>query len=75
MKLDITLAVIVVLLILGLMGTMDLQAQQTAEAHKRETIAAAKREFTRRQSDERYGNLYREAERMTFPVSSYSTGR
>lgn len=71
MKLDFILAAIVVLCLLGLMGTLDLQAQQTAEAHKRETITAAKREFARRQADDRYGALYREAERMTFPVSAY----
>lgn len=71
MKLDFIIAAILILLFLGITGTMDMHDQQAEAAHKAEIIAAAKAEFKKRQDQEKFTELYRRAERMTFPVSSY----
>jgi len=65
---DCILVVIGTLLLLGLIGHMEEQDRQAAEAHKRETIAAAKAEFKRRQREE-WAELEAQAEFLTCPIA------
>jgi hypothetical protein len=69
---DCIIVVIGTLILLSVMGGMEERDRQTAEAHKHETIAAAKKEFTRRKREE-WAELEAQAERLTFPVSAYPT--
>ena len=69
---DIILGVIAIFLLLGLVGSCDLDAQERAEAHAQEARIAAKAAAKQLARDLRWKGLLDEADRMTFPVQAYS---
>jgi hypothetical protein len=66
-RIHTALAIIALFLVYGLIGTIEQRDQERAEAHRRETIAAAKAEFKRRQ----WQGLEEKSEYLTFPVAAY----
>ncbi len=68
---DIILGIIAIFLLLGFVGSCDLEAQERAEAHAQEARAAARIEAQKLAQDMHWKGLLDEAERMTFPVSAY----
>ena len=66
------LAILFIALAYGWAGQSDMEAQDRADAHQRETIAAAKAEFKQRQRTE---ILLQQTDQLTSPIFASNTGR